>query len=166
MLILLFCAAVLIAKAWPHSATGRVLHHLLIDLPAEILAKVTPGGVVSTSLMLLGAVFVLNLARGEGAFLVAQGLPEAFAWFLTFDVATYVDAIAIVWLIAATVRVRAALASLRARLGCPLRTTLIRRHAPRARARRARATPPPAANDDEPGWAPGPAFWLANARAR
>ena len=155
MFILIFCAAVFIAKAWPRSATGRVLHRLLIDWPAETLAKLTPGGVVSALIALVGAAVVVSVAKGEGAFLVASGLPEAFAWFLAFDVATYIDAIAIVWLIATTVRMRASLAGLRARLAQALRlarllgaraTTRARDRTPRAARRPAH---PPHSDDVE-----------------
>ena len=53
------------------------------------------------------AVFIY--ANTEGAMSFASGLTEAAQWFAIFDVATYMDVIGLLVLLAASIRFRAAL---------------------------------------------------------
>ena len=160
MLIFLFCAAAAMAWLFPETPTGRSLRRLLVDLPARKLAQVTPGKVIFALLVVLAIAAAIGLARTDGIFLVAQGLPDGIAWFATFDVATYLDVIALAWLLAAMVRLRAAYEGLRAladqakRLAQRWVTVLRVRGRPgaRTRSRRAGGKPPRPPRDEEPGW--------------
>ena len=157
MLTLLFCMAAAIILVWPDTTCGRTLRRLMIELPARTL---TPGAVLFALLVMLAIAVVIGLARGDGVFLVAQGVPEGIAWFATFEVATYLDVIALAWLLAATVRLRAAYDALKAAAARARRLAVERAGALRLRSRMgardrsrrgARRTPPPS-RDDEPAW--------------
>lgn len=160
----LFCAAAAMAWLFPDTPTGRSLRHLLVDLPARKLAQLTPGAVIFALLVVLAIAAAIGLARTDGIFLVAQGLPEGIAWFATFDVATYLDVIALAWLLTATVRLRMAYDGLRAlaararRVARPWTTALrVRRARARTRSRRPAGKPLRPSRDEEPGW-PGLVF--------
>ena len=165
MLIFLFCAAAAMAWLFPETPTGRSLRRLLVDLPARKLAQLTPGTVIFGLLVVLAIALAIGLFRTDGIFLVAQGLPEGVAWCATFDVATYLDVIALAWLLAAMVRLRAAYDALRVladqakRLAqCWVTQLRVRdRDGARARSRRTDRKCPPPAQDDEPAW-PAAAF--------
>ena len=160
MLIFLFCAAAAMAWLFPETPAGRSLRRLLIDLPARKLAQVTPGMVIFALLMVIATAVAIALARSDGIFLVAQGLPEGIAWFATFDVATYLDVIALAWLLAAMVRLRAAYDAFRVLAARAKRlarrwVTVLRvrgRARARTRSRHMGGKPPRPPSDEEPGW--------------
>lgn len=160
MLIFLFCAVAATAWLFPDTPAGRSLRRLLVDLPARKLAQLTPGAVIFALLIVLAIAGAIGLARTDGIFLVAQGLPDGIAWFATFDVAAYLDVIALAWLLAAMVRLRTAYDALRAlaaqaRRLAQLWIAMLRvrgRAGASTRSRRAGGKPPPPSRDDEPGW--------------
>lgn len=162
MLIVLLYATVIAAWRWPHSATGQVLHRLLADWPARQLAKLNLGrlipkmtsGRVALALLLVFAVVVaVALARNDGLIFLAQAMPEGIAWFATFDIATYLDVIALGLVLGASVRLRALYAAPKAWAARSAVGRAIRR-ACRARTRspRPERKAPPPSNDDEPAW--------------
>jgi hypothetical protein len=159
MLIFLFCAVAAMAWLFPETPTGRSLRRLLVDLPARKLAQLTPGHVIFALLVAIAIALAIGLFRTDGIFLVAQGLPEGIAWFATFDVATYLDVIALAWLLAAMVRLRAAYDGLRALADQAKRlaqrwVAVLRvrgRAGARTRSRRAAGKPPRPLRDEEPG---------------
>jgi hypothetical protein len=155
MLTILGFAVGLIAWLAPDTPLGRQLRRALVDGPAERLSRIRPGVVLLVLLLAAVSVALIALARSDGAFLAAQGLPEAVGALAAFDVATYLDVLAIGWLFAASVRLRAVKAVVRSAVA---RLRVMRRAAPRARARRSRPAAPPPANSDDEGW---PAFALA-----
>jgi hypothetical protein len=110
----ILCACLAVAVLAPGTTIGRLLRELLIDLPARKLNQVKALHLAAGVAALGVAVAVVVYARVEGAMVLAQGVPEGLVWFATFDVATYVDAIALLALLAATVRLRAAFGALRA----------------------------------------------------
>jgi hypothetical protein len=162
-MLILFCAAAAMVWLFPETPTGRSLRRLLVDLPARKLAQVTPAGVILALLVALAIAAAIGLARTDGIFLVAQGLPEGIAWFATFDVATYLDVIALAWLLGAMVRLRAAYEGLRALADQAKRRAqrwiaILRvRGGMRSRSRRTDRKLPPPAQEEEPAW-PAPAF--------
>ncbi|MDB5417876.1 MAG: hypothetical protein JWP50_1295 [Phenylobacterium sp.] len=155
MLTILMFAAGLVLLLAPDTPIGRQLKRVLVEWPAERLSRVRPGLVLLILLLVVAGAALIAVAKSEGAFLVAQGLPEALASLAAFDVATYLDVLAIAWLFAASVRLRAVKAAIGSAMA-RARPWIARQAAPRARARRSRpASPPPANSDDEgsPGFA-------------
>jgi hypothetical protein len=161
MLFLLICAAMIVAAAWPRTPVGRMLHRLMVDGPARRLAALDLGRLVPRRasgrialllliLLMVGA--LVALARSDSLIMLAQGMPEGIAWFATFDIATYLDVIALGLVLGATVRVRAIYAALKAWVA---RSALGRRVRRASRATRRPPRPahrPPPSNDDEPVW--------------
>jgi hypothetical protein len=166
MLIWLLFTALVIAVLSPDSPAGKMLRNLLIDLPTRLLAKLTPVRILFGVLVIAAIAGLLALAKSNGLMLVAQGVPELIGWFAAFDVATYVDVIGLVLLIAATVKLRAAF-----RASCAVAARSWRGlmrganrlhfigHRAKARRRRPRKTsPPPSDGDDRGWWAPAYAW--------
>jgi hypothetical protein len=113
---------------------------------------------------------VLAYAKEEGTFVIAQMVPEGFVWLTMFDIGAYIDVIALVAIVAATVRLRATFAALRSSAE-RARQWLLRsiaalrgRHASGARARSLRSRPrtPPPAKGDNGDW---PALIFSLSRA-
>ncbi len=87
---------------------GELLRRLLIELPARELPRLTPARLAFGLLVAMAIVVVITFAKATGMIAIAQAIPEGLAWFATFDVGTYLDAIALIWLVAAVVQFRAA----------------------------------------------------------
>jgi hypothetical protein len=156
MLTILGFAVGLFIWLAPETPIGKALRRALVDWPAERLSRIRPGVVILILLLVVGSVALMVGAKDDGAFLVAQGLPEAIASIFAFDLATYFDVLAVAWLLAASVRLRvvkAVLGSVAARV-----RRLIVRRTSRVRAPRRRPAAPPPANSDDEGW---PGFALA-----
>jgi hypothetical protein len=102
-----YLCALLIALTFSETPTGRMFRWLLVELPARQLAKLTPAGIGFGILLIAASVAVIAMLGADSFFLIAQGVPESLAWFVAFDVATYLDVVGIIWLMAATVRMRA-----------------------------------------------------------
>jgi hypothetical protein len=147
MPIILVCAALvwaLIAFS-PTSALGLTLSRVLVEKPARWLSKLTFGRLVWTVLILFMIGGVLVVARTEAAFLLPQGLPEVVGWVATLDGASVVDALALAFVLAAGVGLRAAKAATGA-VVCRMGTRIGRAH----RAPRRPRKPQTPANEDEP----------------
>ncbi|MDB5477201.1 MAG: hypothetical protein JWP49_2712 [Phenylobacterium sp.] len=155
MLTILGLAVWLVVGLAPGTPIGRPLKRALVDWPAQRLSRVRPGVVLLVLLLTAASVALIAVAKLDGAFLVAQGLPEALGALAAFDVATYLDMLAIGGLFAASVRLRAVKAVVRSVVA---RLRVTRRAAPLARAARSRPAAPPPANSDDEGW---PGFALA-----
>lgn len=160
VLILLFCLALAIGWLFPKTSLGKLLHGVLIAAPARALSRLTPATAIFGVLAIIGITAFIQFARTDGLMILAQGIPEGIAWFVTFDVATYVDVIALVWLVAATVRLRMVWRALRAS-GAKLRQGLLRAASAGAahgrpvaasrQQRNHRTATPFSSNDDEDG---------------
>ncbi|MDB5494153.1 MAG: hypothetical protein JWP86_1490, partial [Phenylobacterium sp.] len=112
MLTILMFAVGLVLLLAPDTPIGRQLKRVLVESPAERLSRVRPGVVLLIVLLAVAGAALIAVAKSEGAFLVAQGLPEALASLAALDVATYLDVLAIAWLFAASVRLRAVKAAI------------------------------------------------------
>jgi hypothetical protein len=163
MLILLFCAAVIVAWRWPQTPVGQALQGLMVEWPARQLAKLdlrealpkrTSGRVALIVPILLAVLIAFVVAHNDGLVFLAQGMPEGIAWFATFDIATYLDVIALGLVLGATVRLRALYGAFKTWLARSAIGRWVRR-APAARSRspRPERKAPPASNDDGPAWA-------------
>jgi hypothetical protein len=158
MFLVLFCVAVGVAVLWPDTSPGRALRRWMIELPAE---RLTPGVLLVGLLALIAFATVIGLGRTDAIFLLAQGVPEGIGWFVTFDIATYLDVIALAWLLAATVRLRTVYAAVKTLAACAWRLPSSRGARPRpgpARARRGSRPggrlPTPSKDEDRPpAWA-------------
>lgn len=170
MLTLLLCAAMAVAWRWPQTPVGRMLRRLMVEWPARqlvklapgrMLPKLTPGKVLFVLLVLLAVAAAIAVSRTEAVILL-QGAPEGIAWFATFDIAAYLDVIALALMLGATVRLRAIYAALKAWVARSALGRLAARvrggRGARSRAPRVGRRLPPPSNDDEPAW---PAFGLA-----
>ena len=113
MLIFLCCMALAVAWMFPETPVGRLLRRLSIKAPARALARLTPATAIFAFMVILAIAAVVQFAKTDGLIMIAQAIPDGIAWFVTFDVATYIDVIALVWLVAATVRIRAVYQALR-----------------------------------------------------
>jgi hypothetical protein len=114
LVILIGLAAAMLWSGHP-SWSGRMLRRWLVERPAEWLSRMS---VVQAALIVLSIVAIVAAVHvfegdGEGVRLVASGLLEAVSWFIAFDVATYLELYAVLWLLGATRQVRAALGAVR-----------------------------------------------------
>lgn len=128
------------------SALGRAFSRMLVEEPARRLSKLTFGRLIWTVLILAMIWGLFAVARSEASFLVAQGLPEVVGWLAALDGASAVDALALAFVLAAGVGLRAAKAvasAIVSRIG----TRFWRAHRTPRRPRKPKAPP---ANDDEP----------------
>lgn len=149
MLILLMCLGVAVMRLWPQTPVGRLLHRWLVEAPAR---RLTPGVMIFGTFLLLAVVGAVAWGKSEGLMVAAQGA-DAIGWFVTFDIGTYIDVIAVAWLLAASVRLRALSAALRVGVanGARWARRLGGARAPRQPRRPRRRTPPPA--DEGRAWA-------------
>jgi len=115
MLIWLVAAALGAMLLFPQTTTGRALRRLLVEAPAAALNRLRRGHLALVALV--GVMLAIALAMGREGFIVAGQVPEAIAWFAAFDIATYVDVIALGLIVATAVRLKSAVAFARAALG-------------------------------------------------
>jgi hypothetical protein len=113
MLTTVFCATLAIALLFPETTAGKLLRRLLIELPARKLDQLTPARIAFGLLIAAAIALAIVVAKIEGLILSAQAIPEGLVWFAAFDVATYIDVIGLVLLVAATVRFRTAYQAIR-----------------------------------------------------
>jgi len=92
----------------PDTSVGKLFRRLLIEWPARKLSQLTPARVAFALLVATATIGLITFAKIDGLILTAQAIPDGLAWFAAFDVATYIDVIGLVLLVAATVRFRAA----------------------------------------------------------
>lgn len=112
MLAIVLFAVCAVAILAPETPLGRPIRELLIDAPARKLSFRRAHFVALV--FAVGALLALNVfMKTDGVMLFAQGFPEAVSWFVTFDIATCIDAIALLAFLAAHVSLRAACLALR-----------------------------------------------------
>ena len=167
MLAIILFAVLAVAVLAPETPLGKAVRQCLIDVPARKLNSLKRAHwlAVIVAVGMLLALFVY--AKTEGVMLFAQGLPEALSWFAMFDVATYIDAMAVIALLAATVRLRTTYLALRSAATLVRRwvLTCLRRFRPtqgcrRNRRRRALPTALGDSKEEDAGWR-FPVFSLA-----
>jgi hypothetical protein len=107
VLVLLLCAAMAVCRAFPETQIAKHLRRILIEAPASALSGISPARWVFFLCLLLACAAFFAYAKTEGLFIAGQFAGDGMVWFLAFDVGTYIDAIAIIAVIAANVRVRA-----------------------------------------------------------
>ncbi len=161
MATILLCAALAVVLLAPETPVGKWPRYLLVEWPAHKLAQVRPAHLAAWCVGLSVILLIVAYAKTEGATLVAMGVPDAFTWFTMFDVAVYLDAIAIVALVAATVRLRASYDVLRS-WAVRARQWALRfigasrprqSHGARRRSLRSRPKGSPSPKDEDGAWA-------------
>ncbi len=166
MLTMLTLAALAVALLCPDTTVGALVRRLLVELPARKLAALTPARVTFAVLVAAAIMVAVTTAKATGMIVVAQTIPDGLAWFATFDMASYLDALALVWLVAANVRFRAAFRALRLAAERARRWTwrivgaLAGRLAARQRSPHTRPTKSTTRNSDDGEW-PALAFQAA-----
>lgn len=154
MILIAFALAWAVIGFCPQTPAGRALRRMLVDGPAARMASVKPATALFVFAMAIVTATALLFLEGEALFVVVQAAPEAAVWFAAFDVATYIDVMAIAWVLGrgARLKVLAGLVAARARAGAARAGTWMRRVSrragrdPSAGGRRL----PPANDDDEP----------------
>lgn len=159
LVILIVLVLAMLWTAAP-SPSGRAMRRLLVERPAELLARLSPGRLVFLLAALIAIVAVIHVFEGDGARLVAAAVPETVSWFVAFDVGTFLDVLVLVWLLGASRSVRKALEQARDRLaaaaGSRRRLRPATRRSPRMRRPRTRARPD--ADADPAAWGGALAF--------
>lgn len=156
MLALLLYGAVFVAVFYPDSPTGKAVSRILTDLHARLIRQVTVARVMLVVLVLCAVLLLIQWGGVDAIAMMASAAPEAIAWFVTFDIATYLDVLLLAWTLSALVRARAVMATLRAGWRGMHRQSLRRRaRARRGRRQLTRRPRHPSAGkgrEEEPGW--------------
>ncbi len=154
MLFALLCLALAIAGLCPETPIGRELKRLLIEAPAGKLSRIRRSHVVIALAFVAMAAVLILIGGREGMWLAGGYVPEGIAWAAAFDIATYLDVFALVWLATATVRLRAVWRFAKTALRHAVRGPVWLAGRVAARGRTARKPRPssPSAKDDDGGW--------------
>ena len=167
MLVILLGAVLAIIGFCPETEIAKVLRRALVEAPARMLAQMTRRRTVvllaTLALLLVAIVLARLLEDGVVSFWF---LPEGVAWMAAFDVASYLEIMAAVWLVAGALSLRAVdrairSAAARARQWAlnRLRVMMIAAQSLGRRALRIRTrVAPPKKGDDSDRPAPGFAF--------
>lgn len=155
LVILMGLVAAMLWSGHP-SPSGRMLRRALVERPAEWLSRLTLGRVGLTLVSLAAIAVAFHLFNGEGLKLAGASVGEAWVWFMAFDVGTYLEISAALWLLGAVRQAHAALDKVR---GAVVRAADAIRHARRRRTgtaspRARRPTPrrPQDKSPDPEGW--------------
>lgn len=116
MLAFLLCGALCVAFLWPDTPSGNAVTQLLVGVHDWLLRQVSWARFIVALLVLCTIMGIVDTWGPQALQLVGATLPEVFAWFVTFDIATYIDVLALAWALATLVRVRAAMSSARSLL--------------------------------------------------
>lgn len=90
----------------PETVLGRWLHVRLVEKPARRLGAIKRAVWIFAGLVVVAMALLAWLTRGEGAMVASIGLPDLLAWFTTFEVSTWADALVAVALAASLTRLR------------------------------------------------------------
>jgi hypothetical protein len=145
IMFLMVWAALAIAGNTPF---GRMLHHIIVDIPARIASRISRANVAITFVIVV--LVVLHLSAGEADPVRLLGLfaPDLAVWLIGLEISAFIEVAASIAGLAAWcwINVKSAVAAFMARFW---KRPDIRTKQPRRR-RRDRPSP---ANDDEDGGA-------------
>jgi hypothetical protein len=111
--MLVILAGIVLAVLWSRDPSGQALRRFIVERPAELLSRLTVGRVVFALALLAGVLALFYLFGRDAGALAASGVGEAVSWFVAFDVGTYLDVLAVVWLLGASRQLRAAITQVR-----------------------------------------------------
>jgi hypothetical protein len=150
--MLMMLVVVLVVVLWSRqpSPSGRLLRHWLVERPAAALSRLTPGHLVLTLAGAVALAAAYHAFQGEGIRLVGSTFGETIAWYIAFDVGTWLEVFAVAWLLRATHPARTALGTVRTIIANATRRVrrVSRRLGRRSSSRRPRRAPPRRRNDD------------------
>ena len=138
----LFVCAWLILWLAPDTSLGRLLQRWMLDRPIAAVARITRGQVLLAMLLMLVAGAAIWLLKAEAGPLLGLATPDIGIVIASFEVTTWLDAVAGALLLATSVRWRALSLNRLWKSGQRPR----RRH----RSRRLRAARLPANDDEQP----------------
>jgi hypothetical protein len=108
MLVILLGVIFAIVGLCPESDIGKLLRRALVEAPARKLARMTRRRMILGAALLVFLVGAIALARLiEDGMVFVQFVPEGVAWMAAFDVASYLELMAAVWLVAGALSLRA-----------------------------------------------------------
>ena len=149
------------AILFPDTPVGRPFRELLIEVPARKLRSLKRSHwmAIVIAVGMMAAFFIY--AKLEGLVVFAGGLPDALTWFAVFDVATYIDVVALLALLTAIVRFKAVYVALRSVVQAVRRWTTTRlcgwrdpRHPRIKRRRPTRSRRSRGSAEDDESWQP------------
>jgi hypothetical protein len=86
---------------WSFACSRESLGQLLVGRLKGFISQLTGVRMVFMIGVVAGVLALIHVLRGDGAMIAASGLGEGASWFVAFDVGTYLDVIAAVWLLSA-----------------------------------------------------------------
>ncbi len=131
MLLMAVMATLALAKETP---CGKALHRLVVEIPANALNRLSIGHLLLALAMLTLIGLVVRYGGTDGLQMIASSLPDLATWITTFEVGTYLDALAILAAISVIVRARI----IRPMIAPHLAALMPRRRSARPRDRRSR----------------------------
>lgn len=102
-IFILFLIAVRMTQG---SEFGRILQEIAINRPAIFLARLGRGHLILALLLLISGMVLFYLLEMEFLRIAPWLLPDLVLWISTFEVATWLDALAIIFLMRSTIRFR------------------------------------------------------------
>lgn len=148
MIAALLLTLILVTAMAPETVLARLVHRWLVVPLATALNRIRPGHVMIAVAILALIGIALFLGGGDGLRMLAMAAPDAAAALMTFEVTSYLDAIAAIALAASTMR----LTAMRRQISSIAMAWFRRPIARGARRRRIRDKPTgTAANDDDDG---------------
>ena len=135
---------------WCAHPGGRTVRRWMVEAPASWLNRVGGGRLVLIGLSLAAIVAAAHLLEAEGAMALGYTLGEVFAWFVAFDIATWVEVYAVIWLLGARRVIAEAVRQVRSAVGDVARRVLRLATARTPRIRRPPRRPGSRSADDEP----------------
>lgn len=136
----------LVLILWSTQPSGR----WLVEASAAWLSRVGGWRLALAALSLVAIVAAVHVLDAEGVLALGYTVGEAFAWFVAFDVATWVEVYSVIWLLGARRVIAEAVRQVRSLIAAGVRRVL-RSPAPRApRIQRPPRQPGAKSADDEP----------------
>jgi hypothetical protein len=102
-MLLAFAFVLAVIAGMSDTSIGRALRELL---SRSWLPRLTRGRLAIAMLLIVFTTALLAFLKTDGLALAARAAPDAIAWFAAFDVATYLDVVAISALAALVLRLR------------------------------------------------------------
>ena len=144
----LFLALLMVMRLAPDSALGRMLNRHLVERPLEWLGELD-----RRQLLYAVSLVAMCLGAGEAIAVIGSDFLAVYAW----DLAVYLDAVAVTYALAAVAKTKVAMRAVRLR-GASLLGRFGRRARRARRTGAARKVPPDSASNDDD---PAPAWALA-----
>lgn len=104
VLLLAFWAALMAARGTP---IGRLLHRIMVGIPAVALNSITRGHMLLAAVAFGLTCIVAWFGEADGLSMLGMAVPDAAAWVTTFEISAYFDVIAALVAASSATRLRA-----------------------------------------------------------